>query len=298
MLRALLTACIVSFTSLAWAQSCPSEGLFLQVLGSGGPELSDQRASSAYLLLHDGKPQVLIDFGTGAANNLGLAGVDIADVNYLLFSHFHSDHSADFAALIKASFFVNKTTDMHVYGPTGSQFFASARDFVQRSIGANGVYPYLQGFLNGQASYQVKTYNIAPSDTPQVIRVPGMTFTAVDAKHGPVPSLAWRVEVAGKSVVFSGDNSGTGDNLSTLAKGADLLVAHNAVPEGAKGVATRLHMMPSRMGEIAQQAQVKSLLLSHFMSRTLGQETHTQAAIERSYKGPLAFAVDMQCIEL
>ncbi len=74
---------------------------------------------------------------------------------------------------------------------------------------------------------------------------------------------------------------------------ADLLVARNAIPEGAVGVARRLHMPPSEIGRIAQRAGVRQLVLSHFMNRTLGREAQTRAVIRRAYVGPLFFARDL-----
>jgi ribonuclease BN (tRNA processing enzyme) len=92
--------------------------------------------------------------------------------------------------------------------------------------------------------------------------------------HGSVPALAWRVEIGGKSIVFSGDTNREGADLVRLAKDADLFIAHNAVPEGATGVERRLHMPPSVIGQIAQEAHVKRLVLSHRMLRTLGFHSH------------------------
>ena len=115
---------------------------------------------------------------------------------------------------------------------------------------------------------------------------------------GPaVPALAWRVEIGGKAVVFSGDTNGEGDQLERLAKGADLFVAHNAVPESAAGVERNLHMPPSVIGQIAHAAQAKQLVLSHRMARTLGKEDETLAAIKKKYEGPVAFANDLDCFE-
>ena len=68
---------------------------------------------------------------------------------------------------------------------------------------------------------------------------------------------------------------------------ADLFIAHNAVPEGATGIERRLHMPPSVIGQIADSAHVKSLVLSHRMLRTLGKETETQAEIRKRYSGPI-----------
>ena len=106
--------------------------------------------------------------------------------------------------------------------------------------------------------------------------------------HGSVPALAWRVEIGGKSIVFSGDTNGEGAGLVQLAKDADLFIAHNAVPEGATGIERRLHMPPSVIGQIAQEAHVKRLVLSHRMLRTLGREEQSQSEIRKTYSGPVA----------
>jgi len=80
--------------------------------------------------------------------------------------------------------------------------------------------------------------------------------------------------------------------LEALALHSDILVAHNAVPKGAKGVATALHMTPNTIGQITKQAQVKKLVLSHRMLRTLGREKETKREIRKYYKGVIKFAND------
>jgi ribonuclease BN (tRNA processing enzyme) len=117
----------------------------------------------------------------------------------------------------------------------------------------------------------------------------------VHVVHGAVPALAWRVEIGGKRIVFSGDTNGEGEGLTRLAMNADLFIAHNAVPEGATGVERRLHMPPSVIGTIAANAHVKQLVLSHRMLRTLGKEKETQTEIRRRFAGPLVFANDLDC---
>ena len=54
-------------------------------------------------------------------------------------------------------------------------------------------------------------------------------------------------------------------------------------------------MPPSVIGAIAANAQVKQLVLSHRMLRTLGKEKETETAIRRHYAGPIAFANDLDC---
>ena len=118
---------------------------------------------------------------------------------------------------------------------------------------------------------------------------------SVHVVHGGVPALAWRVEVGGKVIAFSGDTNGEGEGLPRLAANADVFVAHNAVPEGAVGVERNLHMPPSVIGQIAGEARVRNLVLSHRMLRTLGKEDQTQSEIRKRYSGPLEFANDLDC---
>ncbi|MDQ7084614.1 MAG: hypothetical protein Q9M36_06645 [Sulfurovum sp.] len=95
-----------------------------------------------------------------------------------------------------------------------------------------------------------------------------VSISAISVHHGPIPALAYRVTVGEQSITFSGDMNGDYHTLEKLAQNTNILVAHNAVPKDARGIATRLHMTPFIIGQIAQSAKVKSLVLSHRMLRT------------------------------
>jgi ribonuclease BN (tRNA processing enzyme) len=93
-----------------WA-NCNDHSVTLQILGSGGPEIDDQRASSSYLVWADNKAVALIDMGDGASLNYELSGAKFNDLDIVTFNHFHADHSAYFPVLVKASYF--STADRH-----------------------------------------------------------------------------------------------------------------------------------------------------------------------------------------
>ena len=289
---------LCGFSPSAAAQSCGSQGIAVQVLGSGGPELQDKRASSSYLLWEDGQAKVVIDAGGGSALRFGESGAQMSQPDVLLFTHFHVDHSADFAALIKSSWFEDRNRPLPIYGPPGNDFMPATTEFVYDLFGDKGAYRYLSELLvpKDQGSYKMQPHNVTASSTPvPVFHNETLAVSAVRVIHGGVPALAWKIETRGKVVVFSGDTDGEGEGLPRLAMNADLFIAHNAVPEGATGVERRLHMPPSVIGQIADSAHVKSLVLSHRMLRTLGKETETQAEIRKRYSGPIAFANDLDC---
>jgi ribonuclease BN (tRNA processing enzyme) len=286
----------------AAAQACGEKGLALQVLGSGGPELQDKRASSSYLIWQDGRARVLVDAGGGSALRFGESGAQMSQLDVFLFTHFHVDHSGDFAALVKSSWFEDRKRALPIYGPEGNDFMPSTVEFVSDFFGGKrGAYRYLSELLepDEDGSYKLQPHNVAGVAKPEeAFRRGDLSAHAVRVIHGGVPALAWRVEVAGRVIVFSGDTNGEGAGLVQLANNADLFVAHNAVPEGVTGVERRLHMPPSVIGQIAGEAHVKHLVLSHRMLRTLGKEDQTRAEIAKHYAGPLDFANDLDCFPL
>lgn len=308
MLSRLMSLCSICLTGFllsctlcpsAAGQSCGAQGLAAQVLGSGGPELQDKRASSSYLIWEGGQARVLVDAGGGSALRFGESGAQMSQLDAILFSHFHVDHSGDFAALIKSSWFEDRKRALPIYGPVGNEFMPATTEFVSDLFGEpRGAYRYLSELLvpSEQGSYKIQPHNVAAGPAPAtVFRSGNMALSAVRVIHGGVPALAWRVQAAGKAIVFSGDTNGEGEGLARLAADADLFIAHNAVPEGAVGIERRLHMPPSVIGQIAADAHVKKLVLSHRMLRTLGKEEQTQAEIRKRYSGPLTFANDLDC---
>lgn len=223
----------------------------------------------------------------------------MSQLEVILFTHFHVDHSTDFPALIFSSWFEGRNRPLPVYGPAGDSDFPSTIDFVHAFFNSrNGIYRYLSVLLISQEAggYELQPHNVV-GDTPSsaIFRGGNITTYAARVIHGSVPALGWRVEIGGKAIVFSGDTNGEGADLVHLAKDADLFIAHNAVPEGATGFERRLHMPPSVIGQIAQEAHVKRLVLSHRMLRTLGKEEQSQSEIRKRFSGPIAFANDLDC---
>jgi ribonuclease BN (tRNA processing enzyme) len=97
-----------AFLQSTQAQTCSSQGIAVQVLGSGGPELQDKRASSSYLVWQDGRARILVDAGGGSALRFGESGAQMSQLDVILFSHYHVDHNGDFPALIKSSWFEDR----------------------------------------------------------------------------------------------------------------------------------------------------------------------------------------------
>ncbi|WP_036300172.1 MBL fold metallo-hydrolase [Methylomarinum vadi] len=291
----LLLCCL--FVSPSLFAVCQKERVQLQILGSGGPELTDRRASTSYLLSLDGNALALIDTGSGSALNFEKSGARLNDLKFVLFSHLHVDHSADFVAFLKAFYFSRRDNDLFVYGPEGNQAMPGTIEFINGLAGSEGIYRYLAEYVDKRtpSRFKVLPKNIAIDEktSKEVYRDKQVSLSATPVHHGPIPTLAWRIELAGCAVTFSGDMNNQYRTLNRLAKYSDILVAHNAIPETLVGVGRQLHMPPSEIGKIAVQAQVKKLILSHRMMRTLGDENKTMRIIRQYYQGPIEFADDL-----
>ena len=283
--------------------ACDSSRVSLQMLGTRGPELFDENASTGYLLWLDDKATVIVDAGPGTVQRFKQSGARFEDVELILFTHFHVDHSADFPTYIKGSYFTDRNTNLHIIGPSGNALLPSADAFVERMFNAvNGVYPYLNGYIDhdAQSDFKIVPHTIPWSEKNLEIRTVYETadydVKAVSVHHGPLPALGYRIETAGCVISFTGDMNGSLGRMPALARDSDILVAHNAVPEDATGVATNLHMKPSYIGAMAAEAGVKQLVLSHLMRRTINRKDETLRIIRQKYKGTVIFLDDLDVI--
>jgi ribonuclease BN (tRNA processing enzyme) len=273
----------------------------LQVLGSGGPIADDGRASSSYLVWVNGKSRILIDAGGGSFLRFGEARASFSELAFVGISHFHTDHSAAFPALLKSGSFSDQRDVINVAGPSGGGVFPGLVEFVNTLLNdENGVYAYLSAYRDGRrgfAKLAMHEVNDSASASRLVFEdaAEDIQIHAMRVPHGIVPALAFRVRVGGAVLVFSGDQNGLDPLFVNFAKNADILVMHMPIPEDATGVAIALHAKPSLIGKIAAEANAKSLLLSHFMARSLRDLDKNVEQVKGNYSGSVLLADDLSC---
>ncbi len=224
------------------------DGLSVMVLGSGGPvATASGRASAGYLIFTDGKPRILMDVGGGTYQRLAASGTNVKDLDIVLLSHLHIDHTGDLSSVIKSVYFHNRganlnpnvpqsfppgrTAPIRIFGPNANgvpfpppaglpdvpQYPASSEYIHGHYDAATGLERYLNIFSRAISGgiFSVTATNVAPNwlaYTPETLIDEGedenrLLITAVGVNHGPVPALAFRIEYKGKSIVYSGDTS-------------------------------------------------------------------------------------------
>jgi len=295
---------------LAQASACaeapatcpPTEGIALQVLGSGGPIADDARASSAYLLWVDGKARVLIDAGGGSFLRFAEAGARFADLDFVGLSHFHTDHSADFPALLKSGYFSGRTRALPLAGPSGNSRFPGLNDYLSSMLDSDtGTYAYLSGYLDGsgrlvklepvEVDIDAAEPSLVLSDTDSDLHV-----HALGVPHGIVPAIAFRITTRDHSFVFSSDQNMSRPGYADFASGATALVVHLPIPEDAGDAARNLHAVPSKIAETAKAAKPQTLVVSHFMARSLRDPAQGADVLQKHYSGEIVLAEDLSCI--
>ena len=297
-LNNLAVLCIALSSLCARADCPPADGVSLQVLGSGGPIADDARASSGYLVWLDGESKVLIDAGGGTFLRFGEANASFDALDFVGLSHLHTDHSADFPALLKSGNFSGRDRPLHLAGPDEGGPFPGLEAWLDSMLDRDdGAYGYLGGFLDGTAGLpMLVSREVSGSDAALVFRNDELTVEAMHVPHGIVPALAFRVTVGDEVIVFASDQNGSNAAFVDFARDSSLLVMHLVVPEGVAGVARRLHAPPGVIGSIAKRAAPRKLVLSHFMARSLRDIDGNVDRVRSVYDGEVVLAEDLMCI--
>lgn len=275
--------------------------LELVVLGSGGPGATG-RAGSSYLVMLDHVPRILVDAGPGSFARLGEAHLSLYDTDVVLLTHLHIDHTGELPGLFKArAVSGDGPITFQIFGPNGrtgnhdDATFPSTTRLMHLLFDKDGAYGYLRDF---SSPVTIKAHDISTALNKKPITIfstGDLKISAVAGHHRDAPAVIYRIDYAGKSITFSGDIDTRGlPGLSAIAHDTDLLVFNSVVldPPGSPEILYTLHTPPKAIGELARQAGVKQLLLSHLSPAVDNARDEIKTSIQATYQGPLTFAED------
>lgn len=251
--------------------------MILTVLGASGSVPGPTSPCSCYLLERDGY-RLLLDLGTGALGGV-LARFPAREVDAVVVSHWHSDHSSDVPALgyAQRNSGAPRREPTVVLGPPG--------------------HPAALGDLE-----PLRLMTPSPSSGP--LRLGPFSVWLAAVRH-QVPAYAIRVEAGGRSVTYTGD-TGPCSAVLALAEGCGVLLAEAAL-EGSHGGDPAAaahpagfdddpgcppvpphHLTAAQAGELARRCRAALLVLTHL--RPWAEPAAALAAVRTEYSGALVAA--------
>ena len=240
--------------------------------GTGHPTI---RRSACSVLVEIGANRLLFDLGVGTLRRLFDAGSSFSEITHLFFSHSHPDHTGEFASFLFASKYpesLRRCTPFIVMGKGVTELYAGYKQVYGKWIELE---PEILNLIDvnptGLTSFEFSGFTVKISAMPHI-----------DS------SIGYRIECEnGKSLVYTGDTDFS-DKVIAFAKGADLLITECSFPDNMKMTG---HLTPSLAGQIASEAKVGSLVLTHMYPEC--EKVDISAQCRKSWTGPLAIAEDL-----
>ena len=267
--------------------------------GTGSPMVDPNRAGPSTLVIAGGQT-FLVDCGRGVLMRAAAVGVGAANLTAVLLTHLHSDHITDLSDVITTRW-INSfgPAPLPIIGPPGT------RAVVEATLAA----------LAPDISYRIGHHAdiTAPPDIAvheysagQVWDSGGVVITAAPTDHRPVePTLGFRVEYAGTSVVLAGDSVPCA-TLDALASGANALV-HTVirkdlveqVPVQRLKDILDYHSSVEQAAATATRAGVDTLVLTHYVPPlAAGQEEQWRALAAGEFSGRVELGDDLLRVQV
>lgn len=256
------------------------ESITVTILGSGTIVPSLRRSPSA-LLLEAAGLKLLFDIGPGTMRRLLEAGTMIHEIDLLLLSHFHPDHSGELVPFLFATKYPETCRRRRPFTIAGVR---GLRKFYEDLRGVYGDWIVLPD--------ELVSLREMDNQKPDAISAGKLLVRSRPVAHTE-SSIGYRVETpAGISVTYSGDTD-LCDDLVELGRGADLFICECSLPDEMK---VSGHLTPFEAGTTAARAGAKRLVLTHFYPECDGLDIKAQC--RRAWPGPLTLAEDLMKIEI
>ena len=279
-------------------------GTRLILLGTaGGPAVKKTRAQPANAVVVGGDIYV-VDAGDGVSRQLALAGLSVRDLRAIFITHNHSDHVADYGTLLLRAMASGLRTPVDSFGPPPLEAMTVAYlDYMRWDVELR-----VKDENRPPLGSLVRTHDIAGAGI--VFEDDNVRVTAVEVPHGAAePAYAYRFDTPDRSIVFSGDTSRS-EALIELARGADILVHEilnmdaidatvNRTDPGNEALKRHIieaHTPMREVGEVATEAGVGKLVLSHFVPADIPAWDRPElwrAGVRETWDGELVVGEDL-----
>lgn len=254
----------------------------IHILGScSGTEPMPGRAHTS-LVITAGDRHYFFDAGECCSRTAYLAGIDLLKTRAIFLSHTHYDHIGGLAGL----FWTIRKLITRGHGQVADGKVALYIPEVPAWEGIHQMLRYSEGGFKTNFDIAVDTPHFGTFYDDSVLRVTAFPAHHLsDGEGGLCRSFAYRIEVEGKTVVFSGDVGGMEDLVPVVAEGCDWLLCETG------------HHKTQAVCDFAESHGTQRLVLLHHGREMLAMADTARAAID-GCKLPVTVAEDGTVLEV
>ncbi len=265
-------------------------------VGTSSAVPTSDRGLPANLIEFNGE-RILFDCGEGTQRTLMSEKLGIMRIDKVFISHWHADHFSGLLGLIQTMELEGRERPLYIYGPPRTE------EFTERILDTgyfNRSYDIFAEDLVEGDEIVGENYKIKPFEVDHGVNALGFSFEEESSKKANKKkmkelgltnspkigklkqgeTIEWEgeeirpeeviEEMPGRKVVYSGDTAKS-DNLIDHAEDADLLI-HESTCLHKMIEDRRGHTSALQAGEIASEANVEKLVLTHFSRRYRNRE--------------------------
>jgi ribonuclease Z len=267
------------------------------LLGTGNP-LPDRDRAGAATLVRAGGRTMLVDAGRGVCMRLVAAGVLPMMLDEVLLTHLHSDHICDLNDVVTTQWVMSPVRkSLRVFGPPRTREVVDGMRAMLR--------PDVEYRLAHHADLDWEPDVDVVEVTPGIVfDEDGVRVVAARTDHRPVePTLGFRVECDGRTVVLAGDTVPC-EGLDELCRGADVYVQTvlrddlvQMVPMQRFKDTIDYHSTVAQAAQTAARGGVRTLVLTHQVpTPAVGAADEWIALAREHFDGEIVFGEDLTTI--
>ena len=261
-------------------------------LGTSCAKPTKERNHSSVFLSY-GSEGILFDCGEGTQRQLTLAGIKPSKISKILITHWHGDHVLGLSGFIQSLGMSDYDKTLKIYGPKGTK---KHFEYMKKSVEFQDKIEIEIKEVEGKF-YENSDYTLFAEKVEHSIPALGFRFVEKDKRRinvsyvkklgipeGPLlgklqegESITWKNKkvtadeatrtIPGKIITYLVDSIPSENSLK-LAQDADVFICESTYDSSfEEKAAEHMHMTAKQAASIANQANVKKLILTHFSTR-------------------------------
>lgn len=265
-------------------------------IGTSSAVPTGKRGLPANMINFKGE-RILFDCGEGTQRKLMINKMGLMKVNRIFISHWHADHFSGLLGLIQTLEMEGREHPLYIYGPPRTEEFT--RKILETGYFSRSYDIFVEDLVEGDV-IAGEGYEVRPFEVDHSVNAFGYVFEEEETKKANKDrmkelglesspkigdlkdgeTIEWKgdeirpeeviEEVPGRKIVYSGDTAKCRNTIEN-SKDADLLI-HEATCKHEMIEDRKGHTSAKQAGEIADQANVEKLVLTHISRRYRGKE--------------------------